>query len=129
MERERERVQNVRHEMDKIQSKDLTEFIQFLCLFTMIKRYTLEDGYSTLSHFINVRSHFFQGYKKYIIFFVQQYIIKRIFPKKMENKKTRAKNYYQAYNLFNCKKDHMIVIEIFLKKRKLKQKIMLTLKM
>ena len=38
----------------------------------------------------------FQGFKKNIIFFVKQYIIQSYSPKKMENKKTRSKSYYQA---------------------------------
>ena len=39
---------------------------------------------------------FFHFLKIYKTFFVQQYIIEDYFPKKGENKKTRAKNYYQV---------------------------------
>ena len=44
----------------------------------------------------------------------------------MENKKTRPKKYYQA-NRKNCKKYLESITEIFLKIRKLKKEITLTL--
>ena len=40
----------------------------------------------------------------------------------MENKRTKAKNYYQA-NIKNCKKDDQSIIEIFLKMKELGKKL------
>ena len=65
--------------------------------------------------------HFFHRHKKYINFFVNQFIIKDCSLKKIENSETIAKSYYKANKEKLKKKDCASITEIFLK-------IMLTLK-
>ena len=62
---------------------------------------------------------------KIYIYFFQRYIIKNHSPEKMGKKRT--KNYYQV-NKEKLQKRSRSIIEIFLKIKKLKKEIMLSLK-